>query len=197
MDFLEGALLGPLWSDTDYADKPHRFPAIIYIAVFYGILLKLLRQNSVPLIFKGLAPLIWLMLTLLFMVVSTFLASKYYRLKLPGRFTILFTIGVKYVFGTGFFISLFRPLYQMDLTGFKDWVIGIMNSTVGEFISNAAAKFRIMGLVISGIFSAAMGMIIFVLVITILLILPVIFLRLIRYGQNLLDTILMHSKFTV
>lgn len=197
MDFLEGALLGPLWSDTDYEDKSHRFLAFVYVVIIYSAVFYLFRQAHTPLFFEGMVVLLWLALTVLMMVISSFLASRYYHCGLGGRIGILAIISTKYIAATCFLVSCFRPFYSMDMPAVKDWLLNFLNNTAGDFVSQAAERFRIMGLILSAVLVGALAFVAVIAFLVLLVLIPVLFLHLIRFLQNSLDSLLLHSRKTV
>lgn len=194
MDFLEGALLGPLWSDTDYEDKTHHLMGFVYIVIVYGWVLFLFRQHQTPLLFRGMTGLIWLAGTVLLTVASSFLASRYYRVGLASRLGILAVITLKYGVGTGFLVSLFRPFYGLDRAALKDGLLHFLDSTVGDFVFQASARFRIPGLIASGALVSILGLVLLVLLVSLLIALPIFYLRLIRQGQAAMDKLLLRMK---
>lgn len=196
MDFLEGALLGPLWSDTDYEDKSHRLLGLAYIVIVYAIVLYLFKLSGIPFLFAGIGPFIWLVLTLFLMVISSFLAMRYYNWGLSRRFGVLGILFLKYCSATAFLISCFRPFYALDFAAFKDLTLDFLNNTAGDFISNAAENFRVMGLVMSSLLVAALGFLAFVAFVILVLLIPILFLQLVRTVQNVWDRILLRSKMS-
>ncbi len=196
MDFLEGALLGPLWSDTDYQNQKHRLSATIYVGIVYSVLLYLLTQPKIPFYLKGMSSFFWLGVTIFFMIISTFICSKYYKLKLWGRFNILFLLFVKYALATVFLISLFSPLYELNVSELKGQFLELLNTTAGNFVSVSAEKFHVMGLILSGSLTAFLGFLAGIIFVIILFYLPIWYLKLVRFFQNKMDY-LMQRKDSV
>lgn len=194
MDFLEGALLGPYWSDTDYEDQPHKLLAFAYILLVYACVIHLFRHRSMAFLFQGLAPFYWLVGTLLAVVCSSFLASRYYRYSLTGRFAILGFLGLRQILATGFLISCFQPLYSLRPDELKPALLTFLDRTAGDFVSAMAERFRLMGLIFSGVILGILGFLLLLGFLFLLLFLPVILLRLLRLLQNGVDQLLLNSK---
>lgn len=194
MDFLEGALLGPLWSDTDYADRPHQLLATAYILLVYALLAYLLILPQKPFFVLSVAPFFWFGFLLLFMILSTFFSRKYYEQGLFGRLGILGFQVLKYSLATGFLLSLFRPLYQLQLGDLKELGLQFLNENVGDFINQVSIRFRIGGLLVVGFLLALIGFFLLIFLLALLVCLPVYYLKLVRLLQTSIDKLLMRGK---
>lgn len=187
MDFLEGALLGPLWSDTDYEDRSHVLLGVGYIVFVYACVFWLLRRAKSPFLFTGYTSLVWLALTVFLLVTSSYLASRYYRTGLVGRFAILGGMFCKYLVATGFLVSCFRPVYALRLSVLKDSLLHFLDGTVGDFVFQASERFRITGLILSGLLAGILLLVAFLALLVILIWIPILFLRVLRWIQSRVD----------
>ena len=90
MDFLEGALLGPLWCDSDFENRRHR-NAVLFLNIAFWVcgayLILKANHSDAPFLFRY--PAIWILILLGTFCVSPLLNFLYYDLKLLPRIGIL------------------------------------------------------------------------------------------------------------
>lgn len=188
MDFLEGALLGPLWTDTDYEDRSHRGLRLLLSFLFWlGILAMMFfinfRALSLSFIFDF--PLFPLFLVLVF--VSPFLSMIYYHMPVIIRLPIL---GIQAVKHLSFFLSVYKiflPYLRLDI---NEVIVGLTNfsdNTIGRFIEFYTERYEAAGMLIGTAFLAIVGILVFIILLLVFIYLPQLLLLLVRQIQMIWD----------
>ncbi len=104
MDFLEGALLGPLWCDSDYENKYHRMATIVLSLMFWtGAVALVVIANRGRVSSPLMSPFFWLIVYIVLVLISPILSFIYYD---KGLFVRFFTLGVQALKYTSGFVSL-------------------------------------------------------------------------------------------
>lgn len=192
MDFLEGFLLGPYWSDTEYESRHHVGLYLLIGLLVFGIFIYLLIQPA-----AGFPAIPWpvpaLLLTLM-MLVNPYLCKNYYRQPLIVRLLKLTALFIKQLLALLLLIILALPLIKFDLATLTEKLMNLVNEDIANMtdrfseLSNAAAM--ILGLILGSLFSLAK----LLLAAAVGVIIPGLSLLLIRWLQQLLDW-LIRQKF--
>lgn len=192
MDFLEGALLGPLWSDTDYATRKHTgFNLLISLVFWAGLAWLFYRVNTAgtPLLLRETAPN-WIFLALLCFLLSPFLSLIYYRLPLVGRLPVLAFMFAK--FGM-MYLAVFKwlaPNLEINFSSALTSLTVFLNDTVGTFIEYYTERYHTSGLFVSAAVLVIVGLIVGLLTLLAVCTLPYLYFALLRWFQAVLDDIL-------
>ncbi len=191
-DYLEGCLLGPLWSDTDYETRRHHGMRGFYALVFWLVFLVLLylsnrsslpeflkRSNVYSTVFAGL------------LLLSPFLNFIYYKLLSPFRALILGVQGLKLLSFLCWFYALTVPNIKLNLSEFYTSGLLFFDATLGQVIDSYAQSFGEIGLFIGGAFVFLIGLILFILFVCVLIFLPLLLLGFVRMTQTFYDQVVL------
>ncbi len=188
MDYLEGALLGPVWSDTDYENRSHKGAALLISTAFWAgfvyHLLSFYADNLSPWL---QTPSIWLLATLAGVLVAPVLCYYYYNLPLPFRFVVLAFQAAKYVAAVLIIYSLIIPAISLNFDSLLPDLIEWMDSTVGTFVERNTEVYELFGLLVSGIVLVLGGLIAFVLAVVAIVLSPILYIQVVKYTQRLFD----------
>jgi hypothetical protein len=132
MDFLEGFLLGPVWSDTEYETHRHTgfywfigwlgFAAYAYLKIF---------PEKIP-SWMNMPTYLPITFFLVFSVISPFACRYYYRLNIFLKLCIqLFQI-LKFGFAFLAFFQFLLPVVQIDPADVPTMVLDYINQTVAK-----------------------------------------------------------------
>ena len=191
MDYLEGALLGKLWSDTDFENRPHRGAAVLLsLAVWVAFTGFVLVSNLGYDISGQLRqPRFWITLTVILILASSPLSFYYYKFPAIGRILILLMQMVKFAGACMYPISLFVPRIVVNTETLIGDVMAWLDNTVGSYIERSTETNELFGLVWSGLMTVLGGVLIFLLFVAAIVLLPILYLQLIRLLQWVVDQI--------
>lgn len=185
MDFLEGFLMGPSWSDTEYESRRHtgfHFLAGLVIAGIFAWL----AVRSVP-AFPAVPWPVPALLLLLFMLVNPMLCRSYYRRHLIVRFLILLALAIKQLLAVILLFAITLPRVQVDLPTLAAWLMNLANEDIATMtdrfnaLNNAAAM-------ILGLVTGSLLLLLRISLLAFLAILaPVFLLLLVRWLQRVID----------
>ncbi len=193
MDFLEGFLLGPLWSDTEFETRRHRgFYWFIGLAVSALLAYLVLYPEKSPLLLEvsvtGLIALFFFLA-----LVSPLLSHIYYRMILPVRLVILLLQALKYA--AGMLVLLRQVLPRISFNSATvgqdsmDFINRIIGATTDYFTGMAQGTGMIVGIVAGGL-GVVLVMILAALV---ALVVPIIWLYIMRLIQGVIDQLAIHT----
>ena len=132
MDFLEGFLLGPLWSDTEYETQRHIGFHIFLGAIISGIFLWLLIFPDKLNFWLGLPTAMYVILIILFFLATPFAARVYYQLKLPLKLLVLAVQAIKFIAVFLVAYQIMLPKYKLDLTNLPQTFIEEVNMSISK-----------------------------------------------------------------
>lgn len=139
MDYLEGLMLGRLWSDTDYENRKHFWLFIIYglltnSFVLYAYILgkKLLWCGDFGM------PLFAAFIVLF--VASPFICFRYYRMPFWGKLIILAEKIFKSYLVLSYTVSLMLPRLTVNVGDLQTFVIDYLNKTLETYTTKYAAS---------------------------------------------------------
>ena len=148
MDYLEGLLLGKLWSDTDFENRKH-----LGLFVLYGLLTEAIVLLSYVTgkryIGIGSFGTFQLVLLRLLMAASPFICYRYYRMPLWGKILILLEKLFNSYLVLSFTVSKILPRITVDSGNVQSSVIDYLNSTLETYTAKYAGS--------SGSFSTVIG----------------------------------------
>lgn len=196
MDYLEGFLLGPIWSDTEYQTRRHVMAHILiafFVAATYVFLMFMPRFQPVvlalPLAYTAIAFVLLLFLT-------PFISAFYYRIPVYVRPILLIFYILKYVFGFATLLHLVLPLYTPDVGVLTDLILERINmrielmtawlSFLGPLLSMIA------GIIIGGLWLVGEG----VLIVLALIAVPLLLLALIKGFRQAMDLLIVNVFFS-
>lgn len=139
MDYLEGLMLGKLWSDTDYENRKHFWLFIIYgllcnCIVLYTYLLgkRLLGCGDVGM------PMFAAFIVLF--VACPFINFRYYRMPLWGKILVLAEKIFKSYLVLSYTVSLMLPKLTVKVGDLQNFIVDYLNKTLEEYTTKYAAS---------------------------------------------------------
>lgn len=195
MDFLEGFCLGPIWTDTDYNERRH---SLCYLILgFLMILLVALCLVRPSLSSTLLLDYRWTNLTiaLLLFIALPFAAAYYHRIPRPWRYLILLGYIVQY----WCFVAFMVQTLVLQLTPRQADLSSFFLDQINNMINNGVNFFAFLGGLtgnLSGIMGSALLLsFLFILFLFALLLVPVLYLILVKNLQRLWDRLVIRQFF--
>lgn len=187
MDFLEGILLGPDFSDTIYQERKSKETRVICFFAFYIILKTLSNIFSQSSYFLG--GLICLIILPILMIISPWLSNVYYNQSLLNRFLILFFQLSKK--GTALSALAFITLNFISQIKFASprHVLEKVSDVVASIFSYMSSHFYLVGMILAGIFFVSFCILLLIFIITLVYALPNIGLYLVNIMQGFINRI--------
>lgn len=186
MDYLEGALLGSLWSDTDFENTRHR-GAALWLSVVFWLLggWFVTRANKGSVFYSQ--PLLWAILLFVLILVSPLLSYIYYDVGVPARLGILLIQTVKY--GSVYFLlySLAVPHLILGEESLFDVFMKRYDDVISGFLENSNILNSMNGLVTAVVILAVAVVLLMAIAILFLAFFPSGMLRLTAFLQHLFD----------
>ena len=154
LDYLEGLLLGGLWSDTDYENRRHFGLFVIYGLFVDAIILYLYILNQEFLGFGRIGPIHIAIFVLLFLA-NPFICFRYYRMPLWGKCLILLVKIFKSYLIVSYTVSLLLPKLSVKVGDLQDFLIAYLNSTLEtyteKFQASAGSFSTVLGVLAGGV----------------------------------------------
>ncbi len=189
MDFLEGFLMGPHWSDTEYETRHHiGFYLLIGIlaAASFGYLL-IRPDQAARWVWPW--PLLGLMLLLL-MLINPFLCSRYYRQNRLVRVLILLILSVKYLLTFLLLFAIMLPKFHLDLATIAEDLLYLTNESIAEMTDRFSALNNASAMIFGIVAGSLMMLLRAALVIAIASLIPCLTLLAVRWLQRAIDWII-------
>lgn len=188
MDYLEGVLLGPVWSDTDYENRSHKGAALLSSVAFWlafiYLLLQFFSDSLSPLL---QTPSIWFGIFIGGLLITPILSYFYYNLPLVLRLVVLALQAMKYVAAVLLVYSLIVPAISLNFETLLPDLLEWMDSTVGTFVERNTEVYELFGLLVSGIVIVLLGAIAVIMFLLAVVFAPIIYLQAVKYIQRLFD----------
>jgi len=153
IDYLEGFLIGPIWSDTDYRTRRHYF-AHIFLAALMGtaFVLLLLFPDSMSKWVIIQWPLCLILLIILLLVTPIF-SSIYYRVPFVIRIFFLLLYATKYVLLFYTLVHTFFPLIAID----KENIPALLLARVDDRVTQSLDRISDSGKIFTTVLGVIMG----------------------------------------
>lgn len=190
MDYLEGALLGRIWSDTDYENRRHTgvwlWSSFVFWLLTAALVLRMNRERTLP--WPGDASF-WYTLTLLLIAGLPVLSRLYYSLPLIVRFPVLALHALKY--GTALLAiwSSFVPATRLETENLLPALLQFLDDTAGSFIEHNTEMNQVFGLIVSSLLLVLIGIGFLLGALLVLTCLPILYLKLVTLAQAISDRI--------
>ena len=188
MDFLEGALLGRFWSDTDFETRQHKGLALFMSALFWGTILAgafFINFRRLPAVLSLRMP--WLLLFVVLFLVTPILGYFYYRLPLLLRFGALALLALKYLALFLAIVSMLIPLLHIPADFSLRTILEFFERTIGQYVEGQTETYGWYGLLLSGIVTVVGGGLALVAAIYLMVKLPQWIYRFIAWVQRIYD----------
>ncbi|HHX30291.1 MAG TPA: hypothetical protein GX720_03585 [Clostridiaceae bacterium] len=140
MDFLEGFLVGPVWSDTEYRSRRHLGAHIVLAAFMAAVFVLLLFKPELQgriLLLRWPRPLV-LLLVLLF--ISPLISIFYRRLPYYVRPLLLPLYAVKYILLFFVLVHYFLPLLTFETESILTLLYARMDDHIGMALETIAGS---------------------------------------------------------
>lgn len=187
MDFLEGSLLGPNYSDTRYGERKHKGKFVLVFFVFY-ISLTFLAKTFSSIAFPLILGLNLLILVAAFLS-SPFLNQLYYKFSLFPRFLILLVQILKRWSALNLFaLFLLNVIFQFSEVSGRV-LFEAFGNRLSDLFTVMSAKFDLLGLLLTLFIFMFTGIVVILLVLVLLFFLPNFVLFLLGKLQEAWDSI--------
>ena len=194
LDFWEGALLGPVWVQTDYQDRKHRG---FYFAIGVCCLVSLLAYIFVPALKPVLSfsPYVYLAISAILLLVLPFAASRYRSLPLIARLLVIAAYILQYLAAWAFVVKLLSVKTSIDpmeiFIDFGHLANNIMGAASSFFAFLGGLKATLAGMIVGALLLGLAGL----LALIVATYLPLLYLFCIKKLQRLVDTLVMRAFF--
>ena len=148
LDYLEGLLLGRLWSDTDFENRKHFGLFVIYGLLVDAIVLYLYISGKGLLNFGIIGPIHIAVFTLLFLA-NPFISFRYYRMPWWGKILVLAVKIYKSYLIVSYTVSLLLPRLSVQVDDLMDFLMTYLNGTLEKYTEKFQAS--------AGSFSTVLG----------------------------------------
>lgn len=148
MDYLEGLLLGRLWSDTDFENRRHFGLFILYGLLVDALILYQYILEKGLLGFGSIGPIHIAVFILLF-IANPFICFRYYRMPIWGKIGILAVKAFKAYLIISYTVSLLLPRLSVKVDDLQDFLITYLNGTLEKYTQKFQAS--------AGSFSTVLG----------------------------------------
>ena len=148
LDYLEGLLLGRLWSDTDFENRKHFGLFVIYGLLVDAIVLYLYISGKGLLNFGIIGPIHIAVFTLLFLA-NPFICFRYYRMPWWGKILVLAVKIYKSYLIVSYTVSLLLPRLSVQVDDLQDFLMTYLNGTLEKYTEKFQAS--------AGSFSTVLG----------------------------------------
>lgn len=187
MDFLEGFLLGPIWSDTEYETRRHTgFYWLIGWLAFLGYVW---LQFTPPLAQPWLQLPRWAPILICgFLILAMPFASRfYYRLNILIKLPVLALQLVKLLAA---FLALYQwvlPLYTLNVDLLPQELLEYINQTIAKSTETFTTMGQAVGMMVGIIAGGLQVVLTFIGILLVATIAPALFLALIQLLQRAVD----------
>ena len=139
MDYLEGLMLGRLWSDTDYENRRHFWLFIIYGLLCNCIVLYTYILGKRLLWFGDVGMPLFAAFIVLF-VASPFINFRYYRMPLWGKILVLAEKIFKSYLVLSYTVGLILPKLTVNMGDLQTVIVDYLNQTLETYTTKYAAS---------------------------------------------------------
>ncbi len=187
MDFLEGFLLGPVWSDTEYETRRHAgFYWFVGWLVLAAFVLLLLKPDSVPDILKLSVPLSIALFAVL-VVLSPLINRFYYRLNVVVKIVALAILAAKYLFGMVAFLQFWQKRITIDLGAMPQILLDFANNMIASTTEYFQALGEGTGMLVGMIAGGLLIVLVFAGILLASTLLPAVYLYILKLIQLGID----------
>lgn len=193
MDFLEGFLLGPTWSDTEYETRRHTgFYWLIGWLVFLGyIWLQFDPPQARPwMSLPRWAPLLVFFFLLL---AAPFTNRYYYRLNILLKLPVLALQAIKLAAAYLAVYQWVMPFYKLDVDLLPQELLEYINQTIAKSTETFTSMGQAMGMMVGVIAGGLQVVLTFVGILLVATIAPALFLVLLQLLQRGVDYLAHHT----
>jgi hypothetical protein len=155
MDFLEGFLLGPVWSDTEYETRRHTgFYWFIGWLSFFALAYLVIKPDARPSWF-GMPRYLPILLFSFFILISPLACRYYYQSNILLKIVILAFQILKFGFAFLAFFQYFLPKFSLNMDELPQTLLDYVNQTIekttGYFVNLGQGIGMLVGIVSGGL----------------------------------------------
>jgi hypothetical protein len=154
LDYLEGLLLGRLWSDTDYENRKHFGLYVLYGLLVDAIVLYIYILGR-GLLYFGNINTIHIAVFILLFLANPFICFRYYRMPWWGKIMILLVKIFKVYLIISYTVSLLLPRLSVKVDDLQDFLMSYLNSTLEKytekFLESAGSFSTVLGVLAGGV----------------------------------------------
>ncbi len=187
MDYLEGFLIGPIWSDTDYRTRRHYF-AHVFLATLMGAAFTIFLFFSDAMSKWVFVPYpLSLVLLIVLMLATPLISSIYYRVPFFVRPFLLILYAMKYILLFYTLVHIFFPLVTVDKMKLPAFLLervdDHMTRSIDRFGDSGRVLTTVAGVLVGAFWIIAEGL----LVVLILIAVPLAAILLLKGVRQALD----------
>ena len=189
MDFLEGYLLGPQWSDTEYETRHHAgFHLLVGLlaAGAFGFLF-LSPDHAARWIWPWHVPVLLLSVLLL---LNPLLCRHYYRHNRLVRVLILVVVSLKYALAILVLFAVAMPLVRIDTSHLAQGLLAQANESIADMTDRFHSLNNASAMMFGIVLGSLLVLLRTALVIAACVLVPTLFLLAIRWIQRILDFVI-------
>lgn len=189
MDFLEGFLMGPLWSDTEYESRHHigfYFLIGLIAAGTFGYLV-INPEQAARWVWPWPVPAL---LLLLLLMLNPFICHHYYRQNHLVRLLALFVLAVKYILAILLLFAIALPMVHLDLANLAENLLTLTNESIAEMSERFSALNNASAMIFGIVAGSFMMLLRAALVIAAGALVPSLTLLAVRWLQQAIDWII-------
>jgi len=187
MDFLEGFLLGPIWSDTEYETRNHTgFYWLIGWLTCAVFIWMLVFPDKIP-EWLNLPQSLPILLAALIALISPFASRYYYRMNILVKFLILLIQLLKFCLA---FLGLFQyllPKIKLDLAALPQDILEFINKTIAKTTDYFGELGEGLGMLLGIISGGLLIVLVFAGGLLAASLVPVLYLALLKLIQRCID----------
>ena len=189
MDFLEGFLLGPIWSDTEYETRRHT--GFYWLIGWVALAVYIYLQLTPTFLLSWLTLPLWapVLIVLVLMLISPFACRYYYRLNIVIKVIILAVQLFKLLMAFLAFYQRVLPLYKLNLDTLPQQLLDYVNQTVTQATETFTAMGQAVGMMVGILAGGLQVVLTFAGVLIAATLAPALFLFLIQLLQRGIDLI--------
>lgn len=194
MDFWEGLFLGPLWTDSNFAERKHRGFYLVIGSLGAMLLLAYQFIQQLHVIFPWPA-LAYLAMSLALLLLLPFAAARYHGLFFPLRLGILAAYALQYGLAYAFVVKLLSQLRFFQpgdlLVQISEAVNRLMNDLSGFFAFLGSLQASLAAVLLGGFILFLLFFLIFLLLVSI----PLLYFQMMRAMQRLVDRLVLQQFY--
>ncbi|HZK28923.1 MAG TPA: hypothetical protein VFD19_01745 [Clostridia bacterium] len=193
MDYLEGFLIGPVWSDTDYRSRRHFSAHVLLAAVMASAFVAFSFFPNIQADFVFVKWPLSLVLFIVLVLATPLLSLLYYKLPIYVRPLVIALYAFKYLLLFYLLVHAFLPLLTFDQQTLPEFIFARVDDHISvslETIAESGGVFvTVAGVVLGGLWVIAEGL----AILMILIVVPLCAIGLLKGSQYLLDRVAQHS----
>lgn len=195
MDYLEGFLIGPVWSDTEYQTRRHVMVHVLLAVLVAALYVTMLIKPSLSELVLVVPFRITIISFIILLFVTPFVSAFYYRVPVFFRPLLLLLYIATYVSAMLSLLHLVLPLYEPDMDQIINLILERINNhidvTTSFFVFLGPLFSMIIGIIAGGLWTVGEGVLLVLGIVAV----PLLVILFIKSFRQLLDSLIMHVVF--